>query len=185
MLAITSHLNMINVLSVSGCTKRGLLFSMIFEFMPCFQWGSCYSIFSFICIFCRSLFFFWPLCCLFFLTIESCQSMCFTLPFFFYYIKYLSFGLYYIFAYIFCFTFLLLLGDIFCIYLIINPGFQLSSCYSIFSFMCNVLQIVVCPFVLFLLVIVLSVLRSTNSDYPFGIFKLFLAYILNRIQLYD
>jgi hypothetical protein len=33
--------------------------------------GSCYSIFSFICMFCRSLFvllsfFFWPLCCLFF-----------------------------------------------------------------------------------------------------------------------
>ena len=32
----------------------------------------------------------------------------------------------------------------------------------------------VCPFVLFLLVIVLSVLlRYTDSDYPFGIFKLF------------
>jgi hypothetical protein len=35
-----------------------------------FQWGSCYSIFSFMCMFCRSLFvllyfFFWPLCCLF------------------------------------------------------------------------------------------------------------------------
>ena len=35
-------------------------------FSPGFQWGSCYSIFSFICMFCRSLFFFyWPLCCLF------------------------------------------------------------------------------------------------------------------------
>jgi hypothetical protein len=34
---------------------------------------------------------------------------------------------------------------------------------------------VVCPFVLFLLAIVLSVLlRFTDSDYPFGIFKLFL-----------
>ena len=36
-----------------------------------FYWGSCYSIFSFICMFCRSLFvllyfFFWSLCCLFF-----------------------------------------------------------------------------------------------------------------------
>jgi len=32
-----------------------------------------------------------------------------------------------------------------------------------------------CPFVLFLLAIVLSVLlRFTDSDYPFGIFKLFL-----------
>jgi hypothetical protein len=37
-----------------------------------------------------------------------------------------------------------------------------------------VLLIVVCPFVLFILVIVLSVLlRYTDSDYPFGIFKLF------------
>ena len=32
-----------------------------------------------------------------------------------------------------------------------------------------VLYIIVCPFVLFLLAIVLSVLRYTDSDYPFGI----------------
>jgi hypothetical protein len=39
----------------------------------------------------------------------------------------------------------------------------------------HVLLIVVCPFVLFLLAIVLSVLlRYTDSDCPFGIFKLFL-----------
>jgi hypothetical protein len=36
------------------------------EFTPSFKWGTCYSIFSFICMFCRSLFvllyfFFWPL----------------------------------------------------------------------------------------------------------------------------
>jgi hypothetical protein len=74
-----------------------------------------------------------------------------------------------------------------------------------FSFLCNVLQIIVCrfdlfslfylvlwftasdyafgsfklflsfcPFVLFLLAILLSVLRFTAFDYPFGIFKLFL-----------
>ena len=41
------------------------------EFTPGFTWGSCYSIFCFICMICRSLFvllyfFFWPLCCLFF-----------------------------------------------------------------------------------------------------------------------
>jgi hypothetical protein len=41
------------------------------EFTPGFQWGSCYSIFSFMCMFCRSLFvllsfFLWLLCCLFF-----------------------------------------------------------------------------------------------------------------------
>jgi hypothetical protein len=51
------------------------------------------------------------------------------------------------------------------------------SYYSIFSFMCNILWIVVCPFVFlsfcpFLLAIALSVLRFTNSDYLFGIFKL-------------
>jgi hypothetical protein len=45
------------------------------EFTPGFEWGSCYSIFSFICMFCRSLFvllcfFFWPLCCLFFFDIQ-------------------------------------------------------------------------------------------------------------------
>jgi hypothetical protein len=43
-----------------------------------------------------------------------------------------------------------------------------------------VLQIVVCPFVLFLLAIVLSVLlRYTDSDYPFGIFKLFIRIFQN------
>ena len=46
------------------------------------------------------------------------------------------------------------------------PGFQWCSCYSIFSFVCNVLQIVVCYFVLFLLSIVFSVLRFLDSDYP-------------------
>ena len=40
-------------------------------FTPGCQWGLCYSIFSFICMFCRSLFvllscIFWPLCYLFF-----------------------------------------------------------------------------------------------------------------------
>ena len=41
--------------------------------------------------------------------------------------------------------------------------------------LCSVLQIVVCPFVLFILVIVLSVLlRLTVSYYHLGIFKFFL-----------
>ena len=40
----------------------------------------------------------------------------------------------------------------------------------------RVLYIVVCPFALFLLAIVLSVLLwFTDSDYPFSIFKLFLV----------
>jgi len=37
-------------------------------------------------------------------------------------------------------------------------GFQWGSCCSIFSFLCSVLYIVVCPFVLFVLAIVLSVM---------------------------
>ena len=41
----------------------------------------------------------------------------------------------------------------------------------IFSFLCIAFYIVVCPFSL---AIVLSVLRFTDSDYLFGIFKLFL-----------
>ena len=49
----------------------------------------------------------------------------------------------------------------------IKTVFSGGSCYSIFSFMCNVLLIVVCPFALFLLVIVFSVLlRYTDSDCP-------------------
>jgi hypothetical protein len=38
---------------------------------------------------------------------------------------------------------------------------------------CSNIHIKVCPFVLFRLAIVLSVLWFTDSDYPFGIFKLF------------
>ena len=53
-----------------------------------------------------------------------------------------------------------------------TTGFQCGSCYSIFSFMCMFCRLL---FVLFLLAIVLSVLhRFMDSDYPFGIFKLFL-----------
>ena len=44
-----------------------------------------------------------------------------------------------------------------------------------------VLLIVVCPFVLFLLAIVLSILlRCTDSDCPFGIFKLFFWTYISR-----
>ena len=38
-----------------------------------------------------------------------------------------------------------------------------------FSFLCNVLQTIVFPFALFILTSLLSVLRSTASDCPFGI----------------
>ena len=61
-----------------------------------------------------------------------------------------------------------------------TPGIQWDSCYSIFSFICMFSRSM---FVLFLLAIVLSVLlRFTDSDYPFGIFKLFLInYIIQEL----
>ena len=63
-----------------------------------------------------------------------------------------------------------------------TPGFQWGSCYSI-QFYLYVLFIVVCPFVLFLLAIVLSVLlQYTVSDYPFGIFKLFFLQLVEGCQ---
>jgi hypothetical protein len=54
-----------------------------------------------------------------------------------------------------------------------------------------VLQIIVCPFVLFILAIVLFVLLLyTDSDYPFGIFELFfsptftgLDYMSNTVRM--
>ena len=54
-----------------------------------------------------------------------------------------------------------------------TPGFQLVSCYSIFSFMRMFRRSL---FVLFLLVIVqlFAILWFTDSDYPFDIDKLFL-----------
>ena len=66
----------------------------------------------------------------------------------------------------------------------ISPPVFRGSCYSVFSFMCMFFVdrcLSFCPFVLFLLAIVLSVLlaivlsvllRFTDYDYPFSIFKL-------------
>jgi hypothetical protein len=56
-----------------------------------------------------------------------------------------------------------------------SPRFYWGSCYSIFSFMCMFSRSLFVLMYFFLLAIVLSVvLRYTDSDYPFGIFKLFL-----------
>ena len=62
-----------NQINTTGVTSRaGTAYpSATPEFTPGFQRGSCSSIFSFICMFCRSLvvllyFFCWPLFCLFF-----------------------------------------------------------------------------------------------------------------------
>jgi hypothetical protein len=58
---------------------------------PVFR-GSCYSIFSFMCMFCRSLFvflyvFFWTLCCLFFFDIQIMITPLVFLNSSFYYVK--------------------------------------------------------------------------------------------------
>ena len=55
----------------------------------------------------------------------------------------------------------------------VNSQILWGSCCLIFSFLCSVLYFIVCPFVVFLVAIVLSVLRFMASDYPFGIFKFF------------
>ena len=57
------------------------------------------------------------------------------------------------------------------------PGFQCGSCCT--SVLCNVIQIIVCPFVRVLFAIVLSVLlRFTASDYPFGILAIVLSVLI-------
>ena len=67
-----------------------------------------------------------------------------------------------------------------------TPGFQQYSCCSIFGFLCGVQQIVVCPFDLFLMAVVFSVLlRFADSDCLFGIFKLFLVFIPLITSLYS
>jgi len=57
-----------------------------------------------------------------------------------------------------------------------TPCFYWGSCNSIFSFMCNVLKIVVCPFSFGHCVVCSS---SINGFWlpPFGIFKLFCDYL--------
>jgi hypothetical protein len=68
----------------------------------------------------------------------------------------------------------------------VHPRFLVGSCFSIFSFMCSVLQIIVCPFDLFLLAIALSaLLRRTVSTYFFGIFKRFLCSLNETSYMYS
>jgi hypothetical protein len=61
-----------------------------------------------------------------------------------------------------------------------DRGFFEGSCSSIFSFLCSVLYIIACPFVLFLLVIAFSDCPSIyDSDYPFPHLQAVLGAILN------
>ena len=61
-----------------------------------------------------------------------------------------------------------------------TPGFRWSSCYSIFSFMCMFCRsLFVRLYFFFQPFSLLSVLlRFTDSDYPFGIFMLFLHLLI-------
>jgi len=63
-----------------------------------------------------------------------------------------------------------------------SAGFQYALCCLIFSFLCSVLQIIMCFFVLFLFVIELSVLLQFKTwDYPFVILKhIFAVYYLSN-----
>ena len=74
---VLSSFTICNQINTTGATSgAGTAYpSVAPEFTLSLQWGSCYSIFSFICMLCRSLFvllfiFFWPLCCLFFFNIR-------------------------------------------------------------------------------------------------------------------
>ena len=110
-----------------------------------FLWGLCYLIFSFLCMFCRSLlyFFFCPLCCLFFFDIQILITP-------------------------------LVSSDLFCTFSFVHCVVCSSSIYRFWL----PLWYLQTYFVLFLLSIVLSfLLRYTDSDYPFGVFKLFLLLI--------
>jgi len=68
-----SNISAISVPRTKHNVDRNVVFGWVcvrkLRFAPSFKWGSCYSIFSFICVCCRSLYillssFFWPLCCL-------------------------------------------------------------------------------------------------------------------------
>ena len=71
--SFTTYHRVCNQINTTGATSgAGTTYpSRAHEFTPGFQWGSCYSTLSFMCMFCRSLFvilyfFLWPLYCLFF-----------------------------------------------------------------------------------------------------------------------
>ena len=56
-----------------------------------------------------------------------------------------------------------------------SPSLLWDSCYSNFSFICMFCRSLFFLLYIFLLAIVFSVLRYTDSDCPFGIFNLFLV----------
>ena len=155
--------------------------SLIF-LIPLFQWGSCYSIFSVMCMFCRSLFVFSEvrvtrslvLCVCF---VDRCLFLVgfvlLDLKFYVYVLQTVvcfQWGLCYSilsFMCMFCrslfvFSGFVLLDLQFYVYVLqIVVCFQWCTCYSIFSFMCMFCRPL---FVLFLMAIVLSVLGFMDCD---------------------
>ena len=76
---ITSYHRVCNLINTTGATSgAGTAYPSCVHTQ--FLWGSCYSIVSFMCMFCRSLFvlfffFFYPLCCLFFCLLSIVLSV--------------------------------------------------------------------------------------------------------------
>jgi hypothetical protein len=75
--SFTTYYRVYNLINTMGATSGAgtAYLSRPHELTPGFYCGSCYSIFSSICMFCKSLFvllffFLWPLCCLFFFDIR-------------------------------------------------------------------------------------------------------------------
>jgi hypothetical protein len=132
------------------------------EFTPGFKWGSCYSIFSFMCMFCR------PLFVLFLLTIVLSVLLQYTDSNY-------PFGIFKLWS--LCCLF-------FNIQILITPlvssnfGHCVVCSSSIYRFWLSL-------WYLQTLAIVLSVLQYTDSDYPFGIFKLFLQKTNKQIHFRD
>ena len=65
-----------------------------------------------------------------------------------------------------------------------TPGFKWGSCYSIFRFMCMFCRSLFVLLYFFLAIVLSVLLRYTDSDYPFGIFKLF-CHGMSTISLID
>ena len=141
-------------LSLVGFVLLDLQFYMyVLQIVVCLQWCTCYQIFSFICMFCRSLFVFSGVrvtrsLVLYVCFVDRCLSLVV------YVLLDLQFYMY-------------VLQIVVCL--------QWCTCYQIFSFICmfcRSLFVFLCFF--FFLIVLSFLLRYTDSDYPFGIFKPFL-----------
>ena len=104
-----------------GCVTRSLVLCVCFVDVVCVQWGSCYSIFSFMCMFCRCC-----LCIVGFVLLDL-QFYVYVLQMLFVYS-----GVRVTRSLVLCVCFV----DVVCV--------QWGSCYSIFSFMCMFCRCCLC-----------------------------------------